>query len=62
MSMEKFVEVSCDYCGNGSHASGGSLSDAKRQLRMLGLIFSKQGDFCDKECFDNFKRDLNHGK
>lgn len=56
MSIQKYVEVTCDDCGNANHAIGGNLSSAKKQLRGHGLVFSKYGDFCDKECLDNFRK------
>jgi len=55
MGVQKYIEFTCDQCGNANHAHGGDISAGRAQLRTFGLIFSKLGDFCNKECFEKFK-------
>lgn len=49
--MQKYVEGTCDYCGNAGHSIGGSITYAKEYFRSMGYIITRGNKFyCDKRC------------
>jgi len=51
MSRQVYTEVSCDYCGNAiNHIPRAYGLSINSYLRSEGVIVSKYGDFCDKNC------------
>lgn len=53
MTRRKYIEVSCDYCSSAiEYLTPGGNTDA--EIRSIGGVVSKHGDFCDKDCRDSF--------
>lgn len=48
--LEKFIQISCDGCGNPDEQNwSGSVSALRKQMRQYGWVYSKGRDYC-KAC------------
>ena len=58
MSISKWYEIICDYCGNAQHFSG-TVRIAELSFRDYGGIVTKdKKHYCDEDC--QKKAELNH--
>ena len=54
--IEKWYEVTCDYCGAAvNHYPG--VKPTRKELENDGLVVFKDKVFCDQECLDSWKRE-----
>lgn len=51
MSIRKYYEIECDFCGSADH----HISSDKHWLRLSGWIVSSSGHFCCQECYARYK-------
>ena len=63
MARQGYTEVSCDYCGfTMDHIPRAEGISVNKWLRSSGKIVSKHGDFCNKECLNDYKSNNNSPK
>lgn len=53
MTRRTYIELSCNYCGQGDYYHPGSLL---QRAKANGWVLTRNGDFCDKECKKNFEK------